>query len=33
MHPVRAVPMRHIWLRLLRPEALAYTGFRPDTCN
>jgi len=31
--PVRPVPMRHIWLHLVCLETLAYTGFRPDTCN
>jgi len=25
--------MCHIWLRQVHPETLAYTGFRPDTCN
>jgi len=33
VRPVRPVPMRHIWLRLVCLESLAYTGFRPDTCN
>jgi len=33
VRPVRPVPMRHIWLRLVRLETLAYTGFRLDTCN
>ena len=33
VRPVRPVPMRHIWLRLVRLESLGYTGFRPDTCN
>jgi len=33
LRPVRPVHMRHIWLHLVRLEALVYTGFRPDTCN
>jgi len=33
VRPVCPVPTRHIWLRLVRLETLAYTGFRPDTCN
>jgi len=33
VRPVRPVPVRHIWLRLVPPETLAYTGLRSDTCN
>jgi len=33
LHPVRPVPMRRIWLRLVRLGTLDYTGLRPDTCN
>jgi len=33
VRPVRPVPIDHILLHQVRPETLAYTGFRPDTSN
>jgi len=33
VRPVRPIPIGHILLRQVRPETLAYTGFRPDTSN
>jgi len=33
VRPVRPIPIGHILLCQVRPETLAYTGFRPDTSN
>jgi len=33
VRPVRPLPIRHIFLRQVRSETLAHTGFRLDTFN